>query len=137
MKFVADDGKVFDTMEECEEYEKMGEEGRKIARLWYNYVTTYDSIGQITEPSSDLNDTANFLNDICGIINCQDSSFICIASDCVEWKEICDFFRFEYGAILPESTGTWRYDWKELKWVSLRAEVETLKNNWAPMGIHF
>lgn len=49
MKFIADDGKIFDTIAECEEYEHMENEGKKIAELWQKYITTYNKNGGVTE----------------------------------------------------------------------------------------
>lgn len=132
MKFVADDGKIFDTMEECEEYESRSERN-DIAQLWHKYVITYDQQGTITEPDSDVENTQNFLREVNDIIDSDDCTFICIEDACLEWNKIYDYFYIEYGSILPKSQGTWRYDWENDKWCSFEEELEKLRNHWNPI----
>ena len=138
MKFVADDGKIFNTMEDCEEYEKMCNVGKKIAQLWYNNVTTYDNEGRQTEPDSEVNNTYNYLKEVCNIMDeCDESAFINIQCNHNEWMEILHFFNTEYGISLPTEKGLWRYDNDENEWVNFEKELETFKKSWAPLGICF
>lgn len=137
MKFVADDGKIFDTMEECEEYEKMNGEGQEIARLWYDYVTTYNMAGKITEPLSSVKNTKLFLHEVSEIISdSDDSAFIYIAPDC-PWEKIRDYLYEEYGYELPDDgDGFWRYDDEKCEWIRFENEFKNFKANWVPVGIH-
>lgn len=138
MKFVSDDGKFFDTMEECEEYEKMNNEGREIAQLWKNNITTYDGTGDIIESSYDFKkDIKSYLEDTADIV-VKDVIFIHIASTSGEWGKIKTYLYQEYGLILPSYTrGLWRYDNNTQHWISFHNEYEEFKEKWAPMGIRF
>lgn len=136
MKFVADDGKIFETMDECEEYERMHNEGAKIARLWYNYVTVYDDYGRVTKPHSNfIYNLSAFWEELNEIISDDNKSrFIRIDAECEEeWVGIRDYFYNEYGYILPDYIGLWRY--KDIEWVNFEEELQQFKENWAPVGI--
>lgn len=137
MKFIADDGQIFDTMEECEEYEHMANEGKKIAELWQKYVTTYNKNGEVTESTYDIDkNISSFLEETSELLYTDESSFIRIDdSDDYDWNTICKFFRDEYGTILPNKKGLWRYDWEWGEWVTFEEEYRNFKNKWAPMGI--
>lgn len=138
MKFIADDGKIFDTMDECEEHEKMGNEGKRIAELWQKYVTTYNKNGNAIESSYSIDkETSLFLEETSELLYTEDSSYIRINCDNYNWNIICKFFHDEYGTILPKKNGTWRYDWDWGEWVSFEEEYKDLKNKWAPIGIFF
>lgn len=141
MKFVADDGKIFDTMEECEEYEQIHSVGKEIAQLWYNNITTYDNEGRVTEPDTDVNDTSNYLKEVYDIMSdCYKSTFIQIGCSHSEWMKIRKYFEEEYGInlpieYLPIECGTWRYDNDNYEWINFEKELKTFKENWAPLGI--
>ena len=129
MKFVADDGQIFDTMEECEEYEKIQTEGSVIAQLWMNNITIYDGNGNVRNPLFD-NDIAAYLNSIANALNGDESSFITISANCAEWDKIRDYFKSEFGSILPEHPGIWRYDWDDHKWKNYYKELQTFLGHW-------
>lgn len=137
MKFIADDGKIFDTMEKCEEYEKMGNEGKKIAELWQKYVTTYNKHGEETESVCLADeDISLFLEETSELLDTDESSYIKIdCDDDCDWDTICKFFHKEYGTILPKKKGFWRYDYEWGKWVNFEEEYKNFKDKWAPMGI--
>ena len=138
MKFVANDGKIFDTMEDCEEYEKMNNEGTGIAQLWYNNITTYDETGHKIESSYDFKkDIKSYLDDTANII-VDDTIFLNINCTNYEWEKIKKFFYNEYGVILPSYTrGHSRYDYTTDEWINFLDDYEEFKKKWAPMGICF
>lgn len=138
MKFIADDGKIFDTMEECEEHEKMCGIGKEIAQLWYNNVITYSDGGRQTEPDSEVNDTYNYLKEVYDIMSdCDESAFIDIHYSYNEWMKIREYFDEEYGIDIPAENGLWRYDNDNYEWVNFKEELKTFKEKWAPLGICF
>lgn len=139
MKFVADDGQVFNTMEECEEYEKMNNEGGEIAQLWYNNITTYDGTGHTVESLYDFKkDVKSYLDNTADIV-VKDTIFIHITSTSDEWEKIKKYLYQEYGLILPSygARGLYRYDDNTQRWINFRDEYEEFKKKWAPMGIRF
>jgi hypothetical protein len=138
MKFIADDGKIFDTMDECEEYEKMSSVGKEIAQLWNKYITMYDIEGTVKIPRANWTDTTEFFHEVTELImeNYNTCAFIDISSACKGWLEICNFLYDEYGLILPDDVGLWRYDIENEEWVSLKEEIKRFEENWAPFNIH-
>lgn len=138
MKFIADDGKIFDTMEECEEYEKMNNCGKEIAQLWYNYITTYDETGHMIESSYDFKkDIKSYLDDTEAIV-ADDTIFLSIDCTKCEWEKIKKYFNEEYGLVLPSyARGLFRYDYEVEKWISFNNDYEEFKKKWSPMGIRF
>lgn len=138
MKFVADDGKIFDTMEECEEYEKMCGEGREIATLWKKYITTYDKNGHVTESIYTIDeDVSFFLQETSEILSTDASTYIKISCANYEWEKISNYFRNEYGVYLPDFRGLWCYDGVTEEWIEFSADYEAFKKKWEVMGIHF
>lgn len=129
MKFLADDGKIFDTLEECENYEEIMNEGSVIAQLWMNNVTLYDSNGKVSNPLFD-NDIAAYLHSIVNALNEDESSFISISANCCEWNRIHDYFMNEFGSSLPEGPGLWRYDWYDYEWINYNTELQTFLDHW-------
>lgn len=135
MKFIADDGEIFDTMEECEEYEKIQNEGSVIAQLWMNNITLYDDEGNVSNPVFD-NDIAAYLNSIVDALNGDDSSFIAISADCAEWNKIRDYFHNDFGNLLPAHPGLWRYDWDDHEWKNYNKELQTFLGHWKALEPH-
>ena len=138
MKFIADDGKIFDTMEECEEYEKMNNEGKEIAQLWYNSIITYDETGHMIESSYDYKyDIKSYLDDTAAIVS-DNTIFLVINSTRDEWEKIKNYFDKEYGLILPSYVrGFFRYDYETEHWINFSKDYDEFKKKWAPMGIRF
>lgn len=137
MKFIADDGKIFDTMEECEEYEKIQSEGKEIAMLWHNFITIYDEYGEVMESQFDWEEeTTNYLCDTANIC-CDDTIFIKIDCPEYDWEKIKDYFVNEYGTYLPDyAKDIFRYNEND-EWVNFRKEYETFKKKWALVGVRF
>lgn len=139
MKFIADDGMIFDTMDECEEYEKIQSEGKEIAQLWYNYITTYDEKGRMIESSYDAKINIKlYLDDTAEIFANDNTAFLNIDCTSCEWEKIKKYFSNEYGLILPSyARGFFRYDYEEGYWISFNNDYEKFKKKWTPMGICF
>lgn len=138
MKFIADDGKIFDTMEECEEYEKINSEGKEIAQLWYNYITTYNETGHMIESSYEYtNKIKDYLDDTAAIV-ADDAIFLSIDCTSGEWEKIKKYFDKEYGLVLPSyARGLHRYAYEIEEWISFHNDYEAFKKKWASMGIRF
>ena len=138
MKFIADDGKIFDTLEECEEYEKLNNEGNKIAQLWYDCITTYDDTGHTIESLYDYKkDVKSYLDDTAAIVT-DYAIFLDIGCTSDEWKKINKYFYKKYGLVLPSYVrGLSRYDYEEEHWISFSNDYDEFKKRWAPMGIRF
>ena len=139
MKFIADDGQIFDTMEECEEYEKMNSEGKEIAILLNNYITMYDEKGSMIESSYDVKENIKlYLDDTANIFASDNTAFLNVDCTNSEWGKIKKYFSSEYGLILPSyARGFFRYNYEEGYWISFHKDYEEFRKKWAPMGICF
>lgn len=138
MKFIADDGKIFDTMEECEEYEKVLGEGKEVAVLWHDFITMYDNDGKVIRSTFNYDkETHNYLNhtnDIC----LNEAFFIRIDCSAYDWEKITNYFSNEYGAYLPSyEKDIFRYDTSNDEWVSFHEEYTNFKEKWASVGVRF
>lgn len=125
MKFVADDGTIFDTMEECQEYERNNDTGY-IKELIQKYITLYDSFGR----ELTLIDTPTYLDDFDNIFR-DDTCYIKVNSlidD--EYSVVCDYFFNEYGTCLPSYSGIWRYNDSDCEWHRLSDEIDELMYHW-------
>ena len=116
----------------------MAKEGKKIAELWQKYIIIYNKNGEVTKTVNTINEGVSlFLEEISELLYTDESSYIKINCDNYNWNIICKFFCYEYGTILPKTSGIWRYDWEWGQWKSFEEEYKDLKNKWAPMGIFF
>ena len=137
MKFIADDGKIFDTMEECEEYEKMQDKGKEIAVLWHDFITTYDEDGEVVKSKFNWNkQTKDYLDNTSEII-CNEAWFIKIDCSASDWEKITKYFNNEYGNYLPEyEKDTFRYS-SDDEWISFHKDYTAFKEKWASVGVRF
>ena len=132
MKFVADDGTIFDTIEECENYE------RKINKLpfgryWYENILMFDDNGTLVELDGDPNE-ANYLDRLSDFLAHDNVWYIIIPKECdndIEWENICNFFEEEYSVVIPSSSGVWR--WDEYEWYNFENEYKKFMNLWKPV----
>ena len=125
MKFVADDGTVFDTMEECQEYEQNNDTSH-IKELVQRYITLYDSFGR----EFTLIDTPTYLRDFEDVTR-EDACYIKIDSlidD--EYSVVRDYFFEKYGTCLPTYSGVWRYDDSDCEWHRLSDEIDEFVYHW-------
>lgn len=134
MKFVADDGKIFDTMEECEKYEAdIGLYG-EVARIFYDEIIMYDHIGQHIEPQQELtssnvkaylDETETLLNNRC---------YYLIIPNYIDWPQIKDFLHNEYGIHLPPTAGEWHWDSSSSRWESYEDMRDYFNDVWGTIG---
>lgn len=140
MKFVSDDGKmVFDTMEECEEYEEMTVYGKKILQFWDKYVSVYDNEGAPVELLFFLdNDVHVTIDKMVEIVTTELGSFIKITCDDeVLCEEVADWFSDYAGVYFPRGKGLWRwgtYADGETAWVSLDTDIREFERKWGAIG---
>lgn len=149
MRFIADDGKIFDTAEECREYEEKEDNkvktdensGKEIAELWDNYICTYNSEGHEIKPRYNQENFKDYLNDVEDIL--ESASFIIICCTDEEWEKISKYLRVKYNiCCLPSyhgprlmPLGLWRYDTFTADWIKFSEEYENFKATWAPMNV--
>ena len=136
MKFIADDGKIFDTMEECEEHEKISN-SKYIAMMWYMSITMYDVDGKVVRSifkwDKDTKDYLDNTNDIC----CNEARFIKIDCSADGWEKIINYFADEYDTYLPDyEKDIFRYTIDD-EWVSSREEYAALQKRWEVVGVRF
>ena len=125
MKFVADDGTIFDTMEECQEYEK-NNDASYVKELIQKCITIYDSFGRRLT----VIDTPTYLNDFNHAF-LHDALYVKINNlidD--EYSVVRDYFEEKYGTDFPCYTGTWRYDHSDNEWRRLSDEIDELMYHW-------
>lgn len=135
MKFIADDGKIFDTMEECEEYEKVQSSGKEIATLWHDFVTMYDDDGEVIKSKFNwIKETKEYLYHTSDIL-CNEAYFIKIDCSASDWKKIKEYFMDEYGAYLPNyEKDVFRYTDNE-EWISFHEDYAAFKKKWTSVGV--
>ena len=125
MKFVADDGTIFDTLGECQEYEK-NSTATYVKELIQKYITLYDSFGR----EWTLIDTPTYLNNFSDAF-CRDACYIKVNSlidD--EYSVVRDYLLNEYGIELPSYSGIWRYDDFDNEWRRLSDEIDEFTYHW-------
>lgn len=137
MKFVAEDGKVFDTMEECEEYEKklgVGEIGQVAATL-HDYVVMINCLGKVVKPETDYKENCEkFLTEFEHIMLSTMSNgakYVIIhpsrlgadmkTADALEW------FSDYAGVNVPCKPGVWRWD---DEWIEYTDDYLNFRRNW-------
>jgi hypothetical protein len=115
MKFLAEDGTVFLTAEECEEYEFYKEEGIPARQFVEKYLTCYDENHKEIKLPRDF-DIAEWWKEMYNIMD--DCEYINISSVCPseDYLNFRDFVRKDYGYYLPLNRGSYKYNWKEMKW---------------------
>ena len=137
MKFIADDGKIFDTMEECEEYEKIQGKGKEVAALWNKFITMYDADGKEVASTFKWDTrTKAYLYETSDIL-CNEAFFIKIDCSASDWEKITNYFADEYGTYLPNyEKDIFRYTIND-EWISFREEYAAFKEKWSSVGVRF
>lgn len=133
MKFVADDGTIFNSYDECEDYEKNCGIARTIADQWARYVTTFDKRGMVTQPETEIENAVHYLDEVSYICGSDDATYIIIAPQITNWSTITEYLREEYGTLLPSTPGIWRYDYSAHEWKLYAIEKSIFETNWAPL----
>lgn len=136
MKFVADDGKVFDTMEECEKYEANNSLYNEVASIFYNEIIMYDHIGQQIEPQQELtsSNVKDYLNELQTILNFE--CYYLIIPNYIDWPQIKDFLHNEYDINLPPTAGEWHWDdcGSNSHWESYEDMRDYFNDVWGTIG---
>lgn len=138
MKFVAEDGEIFDTMEECEEYEKklgVGEMGQAAAIL-NDYVVMLNCLGKIVKPETDYKeDCEKFLAEFEQIMLSTMSNgakYVVIRPSSLDsgmkTANALKWFSDYAGIYVPCKPGVWR--WNEDEWVEYSDEYLEFRRNW-------
>ena len=129
MKFIADDGRVFDTMDECEEYERLRVRVT-IAMMWHTSITMYDVDGKEVESAFRWNeDTKDYLDDTHDIY-CNEAQFIKIDCSADIWEKIKNYFEKEYDTYLPDYEKDVLRCVNDIDWISFNVEVQRLIERW-------
>lgn len=134
MKFVADDGKIFDTMEECEKYEATNSLYNEVASIFYDEIIMYDHIGKQIEPEQELtaSTTRAYLNEIHKILNSE--CYYIIIPNYVDWPQIQEFLHHEYGINMPPTAGEWHWDSSNGRWESYEDMREYFNEVWSTIS---
>lgn len=135
MKFIADDGMIFNTMEECEEYEKVQSKGKEVAMLWHGFITMYNVDGEVVKSKFNWDkQTKDYLENTSEII-CDEAWFIKIDCSASDWEKITNYFRNEFGTYLPHyEKDIFRYTLTE-EWISFHEDYAAFKEKWD--GVRF
>lgn len=136
MKFIAEDGKVFDTIEECEEYEKklgVGEMG-KAAYILKECVIMLNRFGITVAPKTDLHDNCEqYLTEFEKIMNSEGingAAYVIVQQRFPDEKieEALNWFAKYSGISVPHFVGIWRWDGDE--WIEYYHEKSNFMHNW-------
>lgn len=137
MKFVAEDGKVFDTMEECEEYEKKSGIS-EMAAILDKYVVMVNFLGKIVKPEIDYKeDCEKFLAEFEQIMLSTMSNgakyVIIYRSNDGSEKKIINALGWlsDYAGIyIPGKPGVWRWNEEEEEWVDYGTDYLNFRRTW-------
>lgn len=135
MKFIADDGKIFDTMEECEDYETKNST-ISLALYWNDNITMLNKNGEVVEPKV-MPMEHNYLNHLASFLDSDTVWYLIIPEKCdndVQWKKFCDFIDNEYSINIPISSGIWRWDEDTYEWHNFVNEYKKFTDQWTPIG---
>lgn len=129
MKFVANDGKVFDTMEECQEYEYEYSENAELEKEIRRNVVFYncygDAVNFMDVHGEDFWDNFDTINQ-----DVDSSSYVKITGSnefCAKLSKCC--FE-EIGLHFPRESGMYRWDNECDDWVEIDSDIEYFCNYW-------
>lgn len=137
MKFVAEDGKVFDTMVECEAYEKklgIGEMGQ-VAAILDKYVVMINCFGKVVKPETDYKeDCEKFLAEFEQIMLSTMSNgakYVIIHPSPLgagmKTAAALEWFSDYAGVCVPDKPGVWRWD---DEWIEYTDDYLEFRRNW-------
>lgn len=137
MKFVAEDGKVFDTIEECEEYEKkLGVcEMGQVAAILNDYVVMINCLGKVVKPETNYKENCEkFLTEFEQIMLSTMSNgakYVVICSSYVgsnnKILNALKWFSSYAGIYIPCKPGVWRWD---DEWIEYNDDYLNFRRNW-------
>jgi len=122
-KYVASDGTMFDTREECQAYENRDK----------------SVIGELKNKVEFITDDRNLIGKWKNAINKDDfeADFEHAVNQCAYVKIVRDlsedaiiYLDEEIGVIIPTKKGRYRYDYHHCVWLSLKYDVDELEAKW-------
>lgn len=129
MKFVADDGKVFDTMEECQEYEYNFSAAAKFEKEVRQNVFFYDCNGDIVNFPDAYGE--DFWDTFDAIAQDTDlSAYIKIIGSNKFSAEFSNYCYKEIGATLPHNNGIYRWDNELEDWIEIDSDIKYFCGLW-------
>ena len=125
--YVADDGKEFETEEECVEYEQ-----HSVIESVLKGITLYDEYEEKT--------IANFINleDFHEKYENSRFSFL-IIKDCVNEDNLLEFeniFYYRFGMHIPQHTGVYCWDNDTEEWVTFEEDMARFMSKWEKIFPH-
>lgn len=121
--YTADDGSVFDSEDECREYEE--EQIRPCLEI-LELMTFFDEGGNLLPEIYD--DPIQQL-EFCY----QEGYFVSVTRDLT--KDEVEYIDHTVGVITPTTKGTFRWDENNETWISYLDEWEQFRKRWAPLGL--
>lgn len=123
MKYLAEDGTIFECIDDCEEYERyqLGE-GAIARNTIENFVNLFDINSNIIPlPTNDncIDWWMNFHDIVSSEAEYIEIEYNCPSSD---WENVYNFEYFEFGFALPKRSGFYKYNWEEQKWRKILEE---------------
>lgn len=116
MKYMAEDGKVFETMAECEQYEKDLAPNAAMEDVKKN-VILYNSNGE--EIPYDFGDIHSFFTNLNRCVY-EDSFFIKVLHNLTTGQDFVDF---------PTGAGTYRW-YDDDRWIDIDDDIDMFIYNW-------
>ena len=131
MKFIAEDGTIFDNQKDCETYEENHcftihnavNELRVSIRV-YGYDKEVITFNDFNHQSDE-----NWIEDFISCIEWSGCCYFRIGSDEETWKKISDILEEEYDTTVPIHPGLyWRND--DNDWISYEKDKRDFENRW-------
>ena len=128
MKFIANDGTVFDNQRDCEMYENHGTTIHDVVNVLRTFVHIYNRAQKsidITKFSA-LSDMDWFLIFVSRILR-DDCYYIRIDCDEATWKTIYNVIHEQSDVEIPKHPGLY---WWNYKWISYEDDKRNFVNRW-------
>ena len=123
MKYLAEDGTIFECIDDCEEYERyqLGD-GMITRNTIQNFVRLFDDNSNII-PFPTYEYCIDWWMNFHDIICCE-AEYIEIEHNCPssDWKKVCNFEYNEFGFALPKKSGFYKYNWDNQEWEEVPKE---------------
>ena len=128
MKFIANDGTVFDNQKDCEMYENHNMTFHDVVNIFRTFVHIYDRAKEsvdITE-SAGLSDKDWFI-DFISLIDSDDCYYFRIDCDETAWEAVYDILEEESGVEIPKHPGLY---WWDDEWISYKDDKRNFESRW-------
>jgi hypothetical protein len=128
MKFIANDGTIFDNQKDCEMYENHSMTIHDVVNVLRTFVHLYDRAKESFDipESANLSDENWFL-DFIGRIERDDCYYFRIDCDEATWKTVYDILEEEGSAEIPKHPGLY---WWDDEWISYKDDKQRFENRW-------